>query len=196
LNLGVTLRALGRLVEAREYLQEFLRDASPTQHAEHDALVQNYLVDVNRRIGELTVQGDLPDDAVINVDNHRASLGSNSTISVDPGDHTLIVRAHGFRPSRSEVRVAAGGRATVQVTLEPSGPSQTTTRVLGSSAPPEQSGRRDVAAPPAYRNPWLWVGVGAVVAAVIIVPIAIAASSGPHDPAGTSTGVVIQGLSR
>lgn len=197
LNLGVTLRALGRLVEARDYFQEFLRDASATQHAEHDPLVQNYLVDLNRRIGELTVQGELPDDAVISLDNHRAALSATSTLAVDPGDHTLVVRARGFRPSRNEVHVAAGGRASVTVTLEPSGPSETTTRVLGSSAPPQQgTPHRDVAAPPAYRNPWLWVGVGAIVAAVIIVPIAIAASSGPHDPAGTSTGRVIQGLSR
>jgi hypothetical protein len=198
LDLGVTLRALGRLVEAREYLQEFLREASATQHAEHDQLVQTYLVDVNRRIGELSVQGDLPDDATLSIDSRRIVLATNGTVAVDPGDHTLVVRAHGYRVARQEFHMDPAARATVRVALEASAPSATTTRVLGASATPAQephpAHRDDVT--PTYRNPWLWIGVGVVVVAAIVVPISIAAASGPRDPANTSTGVVLQGLSR
>ena len=194
LNLGITLRALGRLVESREYLQEFLRDASAAQHAEHDQLVQGYLLDLSRRIGVLEVRmaPDAPSDVTYTIDSRRVVLDASSSTAIDPGDHVNIARAHGWRTERRELHVDAGARVSSEFAMTRTAAAIDANRVLASPAP---TPARDMA-PPSWRLPVLVTAGVLVVAAAIIIPVAVVSASGYDDPANSSTGIVIQGLQR
>lgn len=172
LNLGITLRALGRLVEARVRFQEFLELASAAQHERYDREVTGYLGDLARRIVRMRVTL-VPDTARFTVDGRRAIQGVDGTYSVDPGEHRFEAELDGYEPAR-ETRSLSSAMGEGELTL--------TLR------------RRNAPPPPSRPIPWGVIGgvSGGVVAAVVAGVVIWAVMRGPSAPEGTNTGRVIQ----
>lgn len=177
LNLGITLRALGRLVEARVRFQEFLELASAAQHERYDREVTGYLADLSRRIVRVRV-ALVPETARFTVDGRRAMQGVDGSYTVDPGERRFGAEAEGYEPA-SETRSVSSGTGDLELAL--------TLR------------RRAVAPPPAPTGLSTGALVGIVagsVAGAALVTVGIyliaTAAQGPQGPAGTTTGRVIQ----
>ncbi len=100
LNLGVTLRSLGRLLEARQGLRELLALATPPQHAQHDAEVASYLAVIERQVGRVHVTGVEPGACVVHVDQRRVRLDGGGEFEVDPGEHVVNLEPDGYLPVR------------------------------------------------------------------------------------------------
>ena len=180
LNLGLSLHRLGRLVEARSRLQEFVETASPAQHAQHDAEVGRTLAEIGRRVGRVEVAALVPANAAVTVDGRAVVLDAANQSVVDPGDHVVRAVAAGFTAFERPVHVAEGGVASVRVVLV--------------------DGRADVTpAPVAGRSVltrwWFWTAAAVVVAGAT-AGIVLATSSPDPDPVpGGTTGRVLQGIS-
>lgn len=72
------------------------------------------------REGRLQVEASVP-SATITLDGARVGTGRIDR-EVPVGEHTLALRADGFRPAQRAVRVTPGGTVRVVITLERSGP--------------------------------------------------------------------------
>lgn len=182
LNLGISLRALGRLTEARARFTEFIEMASPAQHERHDREVANYLADVNRRIARIHIERVEPEQARVLVDGRRVSLDERDELAVDPGEHTVEAQLNGYTGTPQRVSLEPGGRTDVRLILTAVQPDPRVTitqpppvRQPGPSSPP-----RSITS-----SPWLWVGVGAAVVAAIAIPTAIVLSNQEATLPGT-----------
>lgn len=171
LNLGVTLRALGRLVEARQRFNEFLELASAAQHERHDREVATFIADISRRIGRVRVALVDPAGARVLIDGRRAMLDERDEVVVDPGEHRIEAVLAGYETATQTVNVSSGGRAEVQLRLQR--PTQDLRVTPTPSAPSGQS---------IWQSPALWVVIGVGVTAAVAIPVTIAMMSGPDIP--------------
>jgi hypothetical protein len=104
-------------------------------------------------------------EATVSLDDDVIGRGRAVEWNGPPGAHRLRVEAAGYRTERRPLRMAPGESAQVVIDLERE-------RTLA-------------------RNPWLWVGVGAGVAAIATtVALLVISTAGPLD--GGSTGQVFQ----
>lgn len=171
LNLGVTLRALGRLVEARQRFNEFLELASAAQHERHDREVATFIADISRRIGRVRIALVEPAGARVLIDGRRAMLDERDEVVVDPGEHRIEAVLAGYETATQTVNVSSGGRAEVQLRLQR--PTQDLRVTPTPSAPSGQS---------IWQSPALWVAIGVGVTAAVAIPVTIAMMSGPDIP--------------
>lgn len=171
LNLGVTLRALGRLVEARQRFNEFLELASAAQHERHDREVATFIADISRRIGRVRVALVDPAGARVLIDGRRAMLDEHDEVVVDPGEHRIEAVLAGYETATQTVNVSPGGHAEVRLRLQR--PTQDLRVTPTPSAPSGQS---------LWQSPALWVVIGVGVTAAVAIPVTIAMMSGPDIP--------------
>lgn len=190
LNLGITLRALGRLVEARTKFNEFFELASPSLRERHDRDVTNFLADINRRISRVHVTALEPAGARMTVDGRRVAVDERDEIQIDPGEHRIEATAQGYAVLSRTVQVTSGGRAEVELRLQPLTPDPRVTvgpdtnnsnnnhnnnnNIIGTRPPPPASGS-------VLSSPWLWIGIGVGVAAAITIPLVVI-NSAPNYP--------------
>ncbi len=171
LNLGVTLRALGRLVEARQRFNEFLELASAAQHERHDREVATFIADISRRIGRLHIALVEPAGARVLIDGRRAMLDERDDVVVDPGEHRVEAVLAGYETALQTVNVSSGGRAEVQLRLRR--PAQDL-RVTPTPVTPSSGA--------IWQSPAFWVLVGVGVTAAVAIPVTIAVTGGPDIP--------------
>jgi hypothetical protein len=174
LNLGVTLRALGRLVEARQRFNEFLELASAAQHERHDREVATFIADISRRIGRVRIALVEPAGARVLIDGRRAMLDERDEVVVDPGEHRIEAVLAGYETATQTVNVSSGGRAEVQLRLQR--PTQDL-RVTPTPSPPSGQSGQSI-----WQSPALWVVIGVGVTAAVAIPVTIAMMSGPDIP--------------
>jgi hypothetical protein len=174
LNLGVTLRALGRLVEARVRFNEFLELANAAQHERHDREVATFIADIARRVGRVRIAVVEPSAARVLIDGRRASLDENDEVVVDPGEHRVEAVLSGYESAQQTVRVESAGRAEVQLRLRR--PVSDPRVTLGPGPAPATQGGGIL------QSPAFWVTVGLVVTAAVAIPVTIVATSGPDIP--------------
>jgi len=138
LNMGTTLRLLGRNAEALEAYGRYRagKEVDPARLAELEPVVE----ELYRRVAGVTVFID-DDDAIARLDGRPlASLDGSRWIWLEPGEHVLLVESPGH-PSKVQVlRMSAGDRRNLVIELErelapvrPATPSlRTTGTVLGA----------------------------------------------------------------
>ncbi len=186
LNLGISLRSLGQLIESRREFMTFLRLASPTLRAQNETVVNTYLTALQQRIAVLTIAERTPANTTITVDRQSVGMGLNGEIELNPGAHEILGESQGFRPFRQTLTLTAGARTSVRISLERnvvSDPRVTLGPVAGAPVGPVTS------------QWWFWTVVGVGAAAVIATTVVVVATSGYNDPAMSTTGRVIQGIS-
>lgn len=177
LNLGIALRALGRVTEARQRFNEFLEMASQPQHERHDREVGAYIADVSRRIARLHVAALEPESARILVDGRRVTRDANDDIAVDPGEHQIEAQLQGFTGAPQRITLESGGRAEVRLRLTEVRPDPRVTLGPSGGNSAQTGGGRPSAPPPITSSPWFWVGVGLGAAAVIATTTAVVLST-------------------
>lgn len=200
LNLGITLHRLGRLLEARVRLQEFLELATPPQRQAHEAEAQRLITEVNRRIGRIRVTAFEPAHAALTVDGRRAALNDAQEIDVDPGERAVGAEAAGFVPFTRALTVGPGVTESIEVRLSPVAAPATPAvgpTVAPSPLPPAATLTAPTpparaASPSIFTRWWFWTGV-AVVATGATVGILRATSGTDPLPVG-NTGRVISAV--
>lgn len=174
LNLGVTLRALGRLVEARQRFNEFLELASPSQHERYDREVAQFIADLSRRVGRIRIAVVEPAGARVLIDGRRAQLDEREEVVVDPGEHRVEGVMAGYDTAVQTVTVESGQTADVQLRLRRPVIEQ---RVI--VAPSTGTGSRTTSV---WQSPAFWAVIGVAVTAAVAIPITLAVTSQPEIP--------------
>jgi tetratricopeptide (TPR) repeat protein len=114
LNIGVTLRALGRYVEAKRVLDKILDDAKvdkrplkPTTKRD----VEKLLKEVTPKILTVTLTVT-PVDGDVQMDGAPITLPLDGKLSLDPGTHVFVVQGAGYETATITQTITTSG-ATV-----------------------------------------------------------------------------------
>lgn len=190
LNLGIARHRLGRLVEARAALNDFLQNATPAQHGEHDAEVGRLVAEIGRRVGRIRLTELRPTSSTVTIDGQAAVLNDAREVTVNPGEHRLRAEADGFVSRDETVRLAEGATQSVSLVLVP---------VAAVAVAPPTGPAAPVAAPPSgsiLSRWWFWTGVGVVAAGatagIVIATRGTNTTTGPLPTPATAT--VLQGI--
>jgi hypothetical protein len=210
-NLASALTHLGRYMEAAELLRAVVRD--PAVEASTRDAAQQLLSETEPKIGVLTlrVSGDMQ-GARVQLDGTALELSEQIlTISVDPGEHHVVVERDGGVVASETVQV--GGASPLQAELTLALPARIAPNAVAKAAHPAQPRASDAsavgpAAPPvtAPDEPrddegggsilgewWLWAAVGTVAVGGAVAGVLIA-SRGPADPvSGDTSPAVVRG---
>jgi hypothetical protein len=115
LNIGTTLRQLGRFAEAADAYEAYLRDpaADPAKKAE----LTKQLADLDGRVGRLrvTVEGGA---AQVRVDGKVVGKpGEVVAVRLEPGPHVISADREGASPVSQNVTAVAGRQASVTLAV-------------------------------------------------------------------------------
>ena len=118
LNIGTTLKLLGRNAEAANAYQRYLDDpqADPARRAE----VADVLSTLDRVLGRLQLAAGpgSPKDASVSVNGGEwLPLAQAAVVRVDPGPYKVAARRDGFTPVEVNGGVGAGEQAVVDLAL-------------------------------------------------------------------------------
>lgn len=139
LNIATTLRELGRLPDAANAYQQYLKDsgADPERVPE----VKKALTEIDPKVGVLEIEVKTPDASlsIHGAASRRESarnlrivrtLGEESdasrtwTVRVVPGEHLISIAKEGFETYTQKVMLAAGEKRSLSVALEQRGERQ------------------------------------------------------------------------
>lgn len=115
LNIGTTLKLLGRDADAANAYQRFL-DAKDTD-SKRRAEIEKLIAGIDQSVGRIDLVAT-PADAQIEIDDddwlhvvHAASW------RVSPGHHTIQVTREGFEPVKKQIEISAGETASISLHL-------------------------------------------------------------------------------
>jgi hypothetical protein len=124
LNIGTTLRSLGRDAEAADAYEKYLREGKPDpkRKAEVDAILK----ELSTRLAKLRIEVNEPGARVL-VDGKVVGESPQAiTLRVEGGTHTIVAEKQGYPAAAATVQIAAGQERVVELRLVQS----------GSAAPP------------------------------------------------------------
>jgi hypothetical protein len=159
-GLGLTSFELRRYVTAIAELEAALADPRKPLTSAQRKEVETVLARAREFVSVYRVRV-FPGAAEVLVDGHPVTL-RDGQLFLDPGAHTVLVRASGYQERREDLRAAAGSRDELAIELSV------------AEAPPEtpaegevavRSERKPAAPAPRKRRIWTWVLGGAAVAA-------------------------------
>ncbi|MFT3766535.1 MAG: PEGA domain-containing protein [Minicystis sp.] len=137
LNIGTTLRQLGRNIEAAETYEAYLKD--PKAEPAKVAGLQRILQEIEAIIARVRIEVNEP-GATVRLDSKEIrDFKSGMEIRVEAGDHTIIAERSGFPPAVETFKLAPHEQRTVTLRLRPpekvvvavSGPQRTISYVIG-----------------------------------------------------------------
>jgi hypothetical protein len=146
INLGTTLRQLGRNVEAAETYEAYVRH--PEADPERRASIERIIRDVDVGLGHLRVEVK-PEGATVRLDGKplpEERLGV--AFRIEPGEHTIVAEKPGMPAVIEAVRIERGQEKLVRLLVTPTKPVKPV--VVQSAPSPSPS--------PAQRNVGLVVG--------------------------------------
>jgi hypothetical protein len=115
LNIGTTLKLLGREADAANAYERFL-DAKDTD-TKRRAEIEKLLTAIDQSVGRIDLV-TTPSDAKVTIDDddwlHAVQAAS---WRVSPGHHTIDVRRDGFEPIKKSVDISAGETASISIHL-------------------------------------------------------------------------------
>jgi hypothetical protein len=123
LNVAVTMRALGRYVEAKKVLEQILADAEagkkarppkPPLKPKTKQDVDKLLKEVSGKILSVSVQVTPPDGAV-QMDGAALTIPPDGKVTIDPGKHVFVVEAEGYETTTVTQTVTASGAVVTLV---------------------------------------------------------------------------------
>lgn len=173
-NLAGAYDRMGRVRQAVEYYNRYLREAGSTLAPERVTQVQANVVRLQQQLA--TVRLVLtPTTARVEVDGRDEPL-SPEGLRLEAGEHAFSITALGFSPQRQLLTLQPGERRTLQVRLDavatgeaptatPAGHTQIDPRVRVSV--PGEHGENSV-----VDRWWFWTGVGAVVVGGVVATLA------------------------
>jgi hypothetical protein len=117
LNIGTTLRQLGRNVESATTYEAYLRDPGADEPRRAD--VQRILLEIDAVVGHVTVEVNDPAATVRLGGIVIEPMQLGKPIRVEPGQHTIIADRKGFRPDVLTVTLKAGERRELKLIVRP-----------------------------------------------------------------------------
>jgi tetratricopeptide (TPR) repeat protein len=172
--LGKTEYELGHYAEALAYLEDALRSDERPLTSEQRAETEALSDELRRLVARVTVKLS-PHSAELSLDGSAAKLRPDGALFMAAGPHTLEANAPGYLALQQPFSVNGGDDLQLALALVPSAPS----------APAAE------ATPAWHQRRWVWIGVGAALAAGVIAGSVIAAqhagsSDGPAHASGTT----------
>ena len=127
-----------------------LREETEALAARAATFVARIALSVRPRSAEITLDGAPVERA-------------EKVLLLEVGEHVLELHATGYGPERRVIKVRGGESERLDIALVPTVNEQSPTVALGAPTGPRKDDGES-AMRPLYRNPWLWTGVGLVVA--------------------------------
>ncbi len=115
LNIGTTLRQLGRNAEAVDAFEKYLAD--PGADAKKRASVESMLAELERKVAKLRIEVNEPGARILVDGSYVGESPGTRVVRVDPGSHAVVAEKSGVPPAVSTVTVKAGDVQLVQLTL-------------------------------------------------------------------------------
>lgn len=174
-NLASALGEAGKFVEASELLEQLSRDPNLSPELKEEALAKLEVLSARRAHLTVQVEAEGAADVTVEIDGQpwpRAVWGV--AVPVDPGTHTVLGRAAEGRVSEGQISLAEGEHGTHVVALaalEPPAPVEAEAEATPSVP---KSSERKPSTTPLYKRWVLWAGVGAVVAAGVVLGVVLA----------------------
>lgn len=160
-NAALSLRKLGRHVEALETFEELLRQF-PDLPAEERELVAREIDELQTLVGVIEIRID-PDGAKVSLDGvEREATPLYRSIRVLPGRHDVHAEKEGFEPFREHVDVAAGQRVALRASLRAIAPSAVAPAPVIAPPPAARAPETDVS-----RGPILEIVLGAALSSTL-----------------------------
>jgi tetratricopeptide (TPR) repeat protein len=176
-GLGLTSFELRRYVNAIAELEAALADPRKPLTSVQRKEVETVLTRAREFVSVYRVRV-VPGQAEVLVDGHPVTL-NDGQLFLDPGAHTVVVRASGYEERREDLRAAAGARDELAIELSVAGPPP--------DAPPaaETAARAEPApAAPPGRKRWIWtwaLGSAAVAAGAAAIGLGVATNNKNDD---------------
>jgi hypothetical protein len=180
---GLCLQAVARWSEADPLLSEALTSAADPWIKKNRGTLKDSLETVKSHVGRIEIVGD-PAGAIVTIGGRRVGkLPLSGAVAVNEGSVDIELTADGYSPSVRTLMVAGASYQNVVLRLQkiPAVPSTSVSAMplqdqslTSSPTPAEAAPDQSV-----FRSPWLWVGLGVVVAAGITA-LALSASSGDN----------------
>ena len=150
-NMGASLRALGRYVEAKRLLSKLFAEEDgfklkPDLRANAQKMLDE--VDAKVVVAHVTV---LPAAAKLEIDGDAGQLDATGATELDPGKHVFVVSAEGY-DTTTVTRTLASGKSDVAITAPP---KKVIEKRVEVPAPPPT---------PVYKRAWFWVGLSTLAA--------------------------------
>jgi hypothetical protein len=117
LNIGVTLRALGRYVEAKHLLDQILADGRTSKPPLKPTVkkdVLKLLKEVTPKILSVTLQVT-PPSGDVQMDGAPLTIPPDGTLAVDPGKHVFVVEAEGYDTATITQTITTSGAVVTLV---------------------------------------------------------------------------------
>lgn len=200
-NLAGAYDRMGRVRQAMDTYQRYLREAGGSTSPERLAFVATALERLRGRLATVDVVLT-PAGAALTVDGRDETVNPEG-LRLDPGDRVFAVSAEGFVTHRETLVLRPGERSTLRLSLAPQVAAQPTpvvqppravTEALVSDArvrPDAPEGASGTDRGGVTRRWWFWTGVGVVtVGATAAVLGALGAfNTQPPPPPGLDYGV-------
>ena len=199
-NLGLAHRELGHFAAAVDAFERYLREAG--DQASHDRVrtVREAVRAMRERFAEVTLRVSEPGYTVL-VDGRPAQVAGD-VVTLDPGEHVLVVSAPDHRPWREPVTLTPGQRARREVTLArevPAPPGDTGVVAAAAVATPATPHPREeaparVAQPAITSRWWFWTGLGVLVAGGVVAGVLAANANASTEAPVQGTRFDVQAL--
>jgi hypothetical protein len=194
-SLGIALKNTGKYVDAIESLRAFLAEPLVDATRPYEAPAREAISEMEPKIAFVVVRVTPVDGLALRVDGAPmpgASVGARRPI--DPGAHEIVATAPGHREARGSFEVGEGGEKTVDLTLVPLPPGETSSPEDPSLPPGTPGMPADDGAPVAA---WVLFGVGgAVLTAGVIVGVlgVVEASDAPASEGPEADGAITKAV--
>jgi hypothetical protein len=119
---------------------------------------------------------------------------------LEVGDHSLEVQASGYLAERRSLSIVGGEQLALNVELSRPDVASAERAQAAGEATPSSTGADRGTRGPVYKNPWLWVGLGALLVGGGVATFLVLRERGktePGDPilsSNTPSGGVFQAL--
>ncbi len=160
-NLARVYESLGRLRQARDTYERYLREGGAGVAEERRRTVEASVSRLTTEIPQLVVRAT-PSDARVEVDG-RVERPVGGVLLLDPGNHGIVVSADGYASERRELRLDVGARIELPVQLL----ARTPHPIDQAQTPPTRQ------SPSVLTQWWFWTAVGAVTAGGVTLALGL-----------------------
>jgi tetratricopeptide (TPR) repeat protein len=173
-NLGRTHQALGNLLRAAHFYQEFLDEFVGPPTSERRQIALAGLKEIDRRVGKLILRG-APEGASIKLDGAPLEDPSLTVIRVVSGEHDIEATLENRAPFRKVANVPAGATSTIDIDFSNPIDAELHPPPSPALAPPIETAEPQASIAGEW---WFWTIVaGAAIAAGATVAVAIHSST-------------------
>lgn len=182
-GLGLAAFELRDYSDAIQHLEAALRSTVKPLTEDLRGDTQRLLSRANNFVARVLVDAK-PSSATIILDGLPVQLAKGQPLVLQIGDHTLELRATGYLSETRRLNIRGGEQPTLTIVL-----AQAET----SKPAPLDAPRADGEPKRLYKNPWLWLGVGVVLAGTAAGVAYATTRDAERTPYGGTQDTVLQG---